>query len=351
MSNQQGIVPPSAKALKEAMDLAEEALKDLELSRLPLTNVALKTTRVARLLNNTEMELLFRYEASGYPMGSDGFVPQDAWNLACKAGRKFTATDPKTKQLLEYVYRESIEEIEQQIETNKSGLAVSNDPSISVSSANPNQYVMPSLGNTFERQRYGTAIQTATHRLTKARSVLHAFLTAVYNQLRFSGIASDVFSRIRQSGDSLINRHLSQSIQKFTAVYENLASDNPEDWSNAVHGCRRVLEDLADAVFPPQRAPFTRSSDGKPIQVGKAHYGNRLVCFVDQCSGSSTYLSVVKASISYLSALIESCYGAANKGTHDTINTRSEADRYVALTYLLVNDILTLESQQEQKAE
>ena len=35
------------------------------------------------------------------------------------------------------------------------------------------------------------------------------------------------------------------TIKKFTSVYSNLLSENDEDWSNAVHSCRRILQDLA----------------------------------------------------------------------------------------------------------
>ena len=41
------------------------------------------------------------------------------------------------------------------------------------------------------------------------------------------------------------------AVKRFSAVYENLQSDNPENWSNAVHSCRRILKDLANAIYPP----------------------------------------------------------------------------------------------------
>ena len=61
-------IPPSRKALAEARDLSAEILKNLELSDTSLTNIALKASRVARLLNEFVAQQIFIYEASGYPI-------------------------------------------------------------------------------------------------------------------------------------------------------------------------------------------------------------------------------------------------------------------------------------------
>jgi len=60
-------IPPSPEALEEALALSEEILKDLELSRVPLWNAALKAGRLARLLNHEKAQQIFQFEASGYP--------------------------------------------------------------------------------------------------------------------------------------------------------------------------------------------------------------------------------------------------------------------------------------------
>jgi len=57
------IVPPSAEALKEALSLSEEILRNIELSELPLTNIALKASRLARLLNEYDVQKIMEFEA------------------------------------------------------------------------------------------------------------------------------------------------------------------------------------------------------------------------------------------------------------------------------------------------
>jgi hypothetical protein len=124
--------------------------------------------------------------------------------------------------------------------------------------------------------------------------------------LKFSGIADDVFARIRLRVDSAIGTTVPEAVKKLTAIYENLRSDNPEDWSNAVHGCRRFLQDLADAVFPATDSTRTRHVGEKTItKAWERQHINRLLA------------------------------KAAQKGSHSDIVRKEEADRYVVYTYLL----------------
>ena len=49
-----GTITPSAKALAEALQLAEDLLRGIELDQTSLTNSALRASRLARLLNEFE---------------------------------------------------------------------------------------------------------------------------------------------------------------------------------------------------------------------------------------------------------------------------------------------------------
>lgn len=81
-------IPPNRQALEEANSLAEEVLRNVELSELPLANIALKASRLARLLNEYEYQKIMEYEASGYPSTPDGVAPE-VWQLAITAGRVY----------------------------------------------------------------------------------------------------------------------------------------------------------------------------------------------------------------------------------------------------------------------
>ncbi|TAL65596.1 MAG: hypothetical protein EPN84_01200 [Legionella sp.] len=133
---------------------------------------------------------------------------------------------------------------------------------------------------------------------------------------------------------------LPESVTRFNAIYDNLLSENTEDWSNAVHSCRRILEDLADLVFPAQSKEQTRN--GKKIKLGKDNYINRIICFVEDNSGSERFEHLIGAHISFLGERLDSIFQATQKGSHTTIMSREEADRYVIYTYMIIGDILSL---------
>jgi hypothetical protein len=84
-------IQPSRQALWQALMLSEEVLRNIELSELLLTNIAVKGSRLARLLNDFSHPKVTEYEASGYPSTPDGVVPEIS-QLAVSAGRKYKAS-------------------------------------------------------------------------------------------------------------------------------------------------------------------------------------------------------------------------------------------------------------------
>ena len=55
----QAAVPPSRAAQTEALSLSSDIMKNIELSELPLVNIALKTSRLARLLNDFDAQRIY----------------------------------------------------------------------------------------------------------------------------------------------------------------------------------------------------------------------------------------------------------------------------------------------------
>jgi len=243
------LVPPSQQALREASALSDEVLKNIELSEFPLANIALKASRLARLLNDFETQKIMEYEAAGYPLTPDGVHP-DIYNLAVIAGREYQQKNEKSGEIQNYIYAISIEELEQEVKSTDAALAAARDPDVSVSSANPYQTVWNPAGNKFERDTIRSSAARAQRRLSTRRSFIYSYVLRRHHELRFSGIADDIFSRTREKVDAAIGNRVPDAVQKLAAVYDNLQSENPEDWANAVHSCRRILQDLADSLYP-----------------------------------------------------------------------------------------------------
>lgn len=336
-------IPPTRQALAEALTLSSEILKNIELSEIPLTNITLKGIRLARLLNDFGYQKIMEFEAGGYPSEPDG-VPQDIWTLGKFAGRVYRNKDAKTNEVKEYMYRESIGELEESLKTAETALSAAHDPDVSIASANPHQMVSKGIGNQFERTGIRNLISQNAQRLASRRTFIYQYALRVHHELKFSGIADDIFTRVRQRTDDKIGRLLPISIQKVTAVYDSLSSENPENWSNAVHSCRRILQDLADVLFPPTDEEKLIEVDGKkrPVKLGKEQYINRIIAFVESSSQSKRYEEIIGSHLGFLGDRLDSAFKAAQKGSHDTIVSKEEADRYVIYTYLLIGDILSL---------
>jgi hypothetical protein len=335
-------VPPTPEALEEALSLSAQILKEIELSDISLAKIALKASRLARILNHTDAQQVFLHEASGYLSTLDG-VPPETWRLAEMAGRTYQDKDPNSKDIRTVAYLESIEQLEEQITAAKIGLEAAKDRDVSVSSANPNQWVMPPAGNVLERQGLHQCILTATQRLSSRRVLIYDYAMRRFYELKFSGVAQDVFSRTREEVDYRIGKYVPTAVQKFTAVHDNLKSENPEDWSNAVHSCRRILQDLSDVIFPPQTEDRIVSGSGKEkrIKLGQDQYINRLVCFVQDHSQSSRFNDLVGSHLGFLGDRLDAVFSVAQKGSHGNVN-QEEAHRYVIYTYMVVGDILGL---------
>ena len=341
-------IPPSKKALEQALVLADEILRNIELSEATLSVCLLKASRLARLLNDRDHQLAFEYEASGYPSNPDG-IPLEVWRIAKLAGRVFEEKingKDNTDNVVERASTIAVEVLEERIAATKIAISAARDPNVSISSANPNQYVGDAIGNAAERNSLRSSLSKDVGSLAARRGFLHRYVSQRYDELRFSGVADDIFSRIRAAVDQRIGATVPSAVQKFSAIYENLQSENPENWANSVHSCRRILQDLADALFP-ARADAVKLVNGKErtIKLGPDNYINRLVAYVEECADSGRYEAVVGSSLHFIGDRLDAAFTAAQKGSHAEISSREEADRYVVYTYMLVADLLSLNPQ------
>ena len=312
---------PSRDALTEALELSFNILKDIELSNISLEGIALKIGRLARLLNDFEMQKIIEYEVGGYPGGAKG-LPSDIYRLAVIANREYEKKENDVK----FVYKVSINSLENDIKIRENALKAGADA--------------PRNNQIFRAE-----ISKACSRLASRRSFLYHYVLRKHYELKFSGIADDIFSRLRSRIDSNIGNLLPDAVRKFNAIYDNLQSDNPENWSNAVHGCRRILQDMADVVFPAIEQ-ISKKGD-KEIRLGKDNYINRIIAFVENSSSSKRFEDLVGSHLQFLGDRLDSIFKAAQKGSHDNILTQEEADRYITYTYLIVGDILSLWSERE----
>lgn len=80
----------------------------------------------------------------------------------------------------------------------------------------------------------------------------------------------------------------------------------------------------------------------KIIKLGVDNYINRIIAYVDEQSDSKRFEEIVGSQMKYLGERLDTIFKAAQKGSHDIITSRQEADHYVIYTYLIVGDLLSL---------
>ncbi|NEU29947.1 hypothetical protein GN156_04040 [bacterium LRH843] len=328
---------------KEALELSEEILRNFELSEIPTQHIVLKCLRLARLINDFDAVEWLRQEANGFEINEKGFMTSIAWEAAQRSSRIYFIDDPNSKaakpKKVERAFTDTIAVMEANVMTAKSRMEVAYDRDVSVSSHSTYLPVVPP-GNAAERQGISRIINDNIEKIEKVKSKLYEFIFNINYELKFGDITEDIFIRKRLTVDTILKDICPEAIQKFISVYENLKSDNDEDWANAVHTCRRIIKEVADTVYPPSEEPITLPN-GKLIKIGEDQYINRLIQFIDSKSTSEKFTSIVGSHLKFIGERLDSVHEAANKGTHTEV-TLEEAERYIIYTYLVIGDILTL---------
>ena len=323
--------------IRECTTLSAAILEDFELSRIPIENIILKCLRLCRLLDDQTGIQLFFYESSGYPCNPNGVLPE-AWPIAHLAGRAHLAQESGYQAGTQYAYmRELLPELQAIIDTYNTQLAGANYANIPPFPGA--QYGAPSYQQAVTPDKLASIVINAQKWYQSIRGHLHDYILRLYSNLAYGNIIEDTFTKARLETNMRLSTLCPQSINRFVSVYNNMDSNNPEDWANAVHSCRRILVDLADVLYPPRDKPV--EIGGKPVKVGQEQYINRLVQFIASKTGSKTYRDVVGADLSNIGKRLDSIYDAVCKGTHTEI-TKDEAARYIIHTYLLISDIVAL---------
>lgn len=331
---------------EEALSLSEEVLRNFELREIPTQNIVLKCLRLARLINDFEAVEWLKYEANGFERNEEGRLTPSASKAAGMSGRHYYNNDPKDKsnnpKKIRFVFTDTIAVMEAAVDAARARMEVAYDPNVSLSSNSTYSQVVPK-GNARERSGLAQAIQINTERIEKVKSKLYEYVISVNYELKFGDITEDIFTRKRQTVDTALKDICPEAIQKFISVYENLKSDNDEDWANAVHTCRRIIKEVADSLYPPSDKPIELSG-GKTIKIGEDQYINRLIQYIDSKSTSEKFSSIVGSHLKFIGERLDGINGAANKGTHAEV-TLEEAERYIIYTYLVIGDILSLDDQ------
>jgi len=116
-------------------------------------------------------------------------------------------------------------------------------------------------------------------------------------------------------------------------AFKAISSDNKEEWSQALTTCRRLLESLADSLYPANDEVINKRT------FKQNQYINRLWQFMHEAIQSDTNKDLAKAHIDYLGSWLQTNNTATNKGVHSEVN-QLEATKFVFHIYLMLADLL-----------
>lgn len=316
-----------------ALDLSEELLDDIELSRLPAPEIVKKTSRLARLLDDVEAMAWLKYEVEGYPGGG---LDRDAAKAARRSNRqaeKENEDDPQT------YWTDTESRLQANIDARTLQLQAAADPSVSITSANPAQHVSAPSGNVKERAVLSEFIARQHGIMAGVMGAIHSYVAERQLELRFGAAVETAFSVVRARVDAQIAELAPGAATKFAAAFENATSGNPEQWANAATACRRILKEIADELRPP--GP-DRTVGKKTIQMGDDNYINRIIDWIGaQGAIGQTSKDVVTTDLADFGKRLDAFNDAGHKGAHAEV-TQYEASRFITGTYLLIGDILNL---------
>lgn len=121
----------------------------------------------------------------------------------------------------------------------------------------------------------------------------------------------------------------------WAAISSFNAAETQEEFSHTALSCRRLIEYVADILFPPTE---DINSNRK---LGEAQFKNRLLAFAGKERKSDTNIDVICVSTKLLSEQLDKLYNLQNKGIHKNI-IESEARRCLIRTLLIIDDFASL---------
>jgi hypothetical protein len=323
--------------IEHVLELTRQALDEFESA--PLAASLRRALRIARLRGDVTYAQMFQLDLRPHG-GSTVWRRTEAYELLKSEGIGTVDVDVWRSQISEEWFKERTPSKVHELLTDTFGedslIGGSIDGVIrnstvlereSALAAKPEQKYRMELRRELDLE----IIERTTHRA-------FTYLCMVERELSYIGVNADIFERHRLRVESFLSQVSPRVLEQFTAAYRRAREDDAESKTHALTTCRRILESVADVVFPPQ-AESVVDSTGKSRKVGTDNYVNRLWMFLDSSVSASTHSKLLLATLQDFGFRIDTVYSLANKGVHRDV-TQAEVDTCVIQTYLLAGEIL-----------
>lgn len=177
------------------------------------------------------------------------------------------------------------------------------------------------------------------------RQRVYNLLTKIEHQLETGEVNADIFAAYRADVDRSLGEIAPDVLAQFVSVYRRIKEDDPEARSQALSSCRRILNAIADLVYPANSDPYI-DTQGKPHKVDAENYINRLWAFVAESGKRDRSRDLLRAQIGDVEKRLDALQALSSKGTHARVSV-AELNQCAIQTYLVAGDILRLYEQSQ----
>lgn len=177
--------------------------------------------------------------------------------------------------------------------------------------------------------------------LNYVRQSTHKKATKLYHKYASLGAPATTFDILKTVVDDRLLDISPVLAEQLMAAFRRISTNSPEEWSQALTSCRRLLESLADKLYPPRDELVNGRSVNQP------NYINRLWAYMDSSIKSDSNRELAKSHVDLLGKHLEKTYKVTNKAVHAEI-TRLESIKTVFHLYLTIADILEYVGETEE---
>ena len=297
------------------LKLALELMDDIEFSKIDAQSILLKTTRLARYVDNETIRQFLKFEMQGYSNSNE---------LSLKYMSKTGRWVDKEKGT---GYWFPLSQVEAKIEIESIKMKQFQIPN----SSSESMFV---ITRNITSELNETAVRIAKLGGIKSRviSIIHEFVTDVYYEKTFDNLAESIFDSYKKDIDLLIAQNSGDVIQQIPFVIARLAENDSESISQALTTCRRIIDSFADNIFPAQEESI--NIGGQEIQLKQNNVLNRINVYVHNHCESESRRKKIKQNITNL-------YSRVSTGVHSEVSVK-EAKNLFLNVYLILGEILTL---------
>ncbi|KHS85240.1 hypothetical protein [Pectobacterium brasiliense] len=296
------------------LELAKELLDDIELSRVKVDALILKSSRLARLRGTEEFQKWLDYEMRGYFSDVE---------LSLKyMGRTGRWTDREKKE----GYWMPIAQIDALIVAKTTELESMSTPN--VSGTDYANIVMTNYLN--NKSSISLSISKLVGIKSRVLGILHTFISNIYYEKELDHLAESIFENYKKDVDNLISGMCGDVLQQIPSVVNRLAEGEEESVSQALTTVRRIIDNFADAIFP--ASDETYEIGGNKLSLDASKHLNRLNVFVHMRVDSKSRKDKIRQNLSNL-------YARVSTGVHADVSIE-EAQSLFLNCYLLLGEIL-----------